>query len=43
MVGYNDYETFRKHFKKQFGVSASQYVSNETGIAPQNDSIGQTP
>ena len=22
MVGYNDYETFRKHFKRQFGVSA---------------------
>lgn len=27
MVGYNDYETFRKHFKNQFGVSASKYVS----------------
>lgn len=26
MVGYNDYETFRKHFKSQFGVSASKYV-----------------
>ncbi len=27
MVGYNDYETFRKHFKSQFGVSASKYVN----------------
>ena len=27
MVGYNDYETFRKHFKKQFGISASKYLS----------------
>lgn len=27
MVGYNDYETFRKHFKNQFGVSAFKYVS----------------
>lgn len=29
MVGYNDYETFRKHFKSQFGVSASKYVNCE--------------
>lgn len=27
MVGYNDYETFRKHFKNQFGVSASKYTN----------------
>lgn len=29
MVGYNDYETFRKHFKSQFGVSASKYLNCE--------------
>lgn len=29
MVGYNDYETFRKRFKSQFGVSASKYVNCE--------------
>ncbi|MBW9279958.1 two-component regulator propeller domain-containing protein [Bacteroides fragilis] len=29
MVGYNDYETFRKHFKSQFGISASKYVNGK--------------
>lgn len=39
MVGYNDYETFRKHFKKQFGVSASQYISNGPGFIQEATSL----